>query len=410
MAFDRGVVGDASSAQPGTVGADRPGPGARVAVLPAGWTVESVTSPAELDREEWDRLVDEAEGGFYLTHAWLSAIHGVDGFAERLALARDPSGRLAAAVGLYTIEHITNPLYNLQHVLAPDAEAADWEPQLVIGARSGYTNGILATSAEGDEAVAALAREAIRETSCGSAGMMYLERPHAARMVPLLGDVVPVLTGFRVRIPVTFDSFEGYRRTLSKERRWEVARELRRFSDAGCRMERTSLEPYVDQLAPLLGNVQRHHGVDIPDELHAGYLRGCARGELGERAVVFQCHRGDRLIGFALGFRGERQLTMRVAGLDYEHTVGTNAYFAMMCYEPVKYALEHSLEMIDLGPEGYRAKLLRGGKLVPLWSLPIHTPDTWGAKPAEAHNGRMLRKWQDTLGDVVDLRAVLEAP
>lgn len=409
MALDRGVVGDASNVPPGspdTPGADQPGG----AALPPGWTVESVTSPAELDREEWDRLVDEAEGGFYLTHAWLSAIHGVDGFAERLVLARDRSGRLTAAVGLYTIERCMNPLYNLQHVLAPDAEPAPWEPQLVVGARSGYTNGILATSPEGDAAVAALALDAVRESGCGSAGMLYLERSHADRMVPLFGDVVPVLTGFRVRIPVTFDSFEGYRRTLSKERRWEVARELRRFGDAGCRIERTPLEPYVDQLAPLLGNVQRHHGIDIPDELHAGYLRGCTRGELGERAVVFQCHRGDRVIGFALGFRGERQLTMRVAGLDYEHTVGTNAYFAMMCYEPVKYALEHNLEMIDLGPEGYRAKLLRGGKLVPLWSLPIHTPQTWGPEPAAEHNVRMLQKWQDDLGDLVELREVLEAP
>lgn len=405
MASHRG--GDGSGG--GDRGAATVEPGAAGPALSAGWTVDTVTGPADLDRAEWDALVTSSDAGFYLTHAWLSAIHGVDGFAERLVLVRDGSRRLVAGVGLYTIERSTNPLYNLHHVLSPDSDPTPWEPQLVVGGRSGYTNGIMATTPEGDAAVAALALQAIRESGCGSAGMMYLERGHVDRIAPLLGDVTPVLTGFRVRLPVIFDTFEGYRRTLSKGRRWEVARELRRLSDAGCRIEITSLEPYVDQLAPLLGNVQRHHGVDIPDELHAGYLRGCARGELADRAVVFQCFRGDRLIGFSLGFHGEGQLAMRVAGLDYEHTVGTNAYFALACYEPVKYAVAHGLEMIDLGPEGYRAKLLRGGQLVPLWSLPIHTPSAWSRKLAEAHNRRVAAEWQDTLGDLVDLSVVLGA-
>ena len=378
-----------------------------VADLPPGWTVTTVDSPAELDPKEWDRLVAETDGGFYLTHGWLSAIHGVDGFTERIALIRDGAGQLVAGVGLYTIEQVTNPLYNLHNVLAPDSDPAAWEPPLIVGSRSGYTNGMLASTPEGDAAVAAVVRRALEETGCRSAGMLYLERAHADRVSALFGDVVPVLTGFRVRVPVTFDSFDGFLRGLSDKRRREAGRELRRFEEKGCRIEITPLEPYVDELAPLLGNVQRHHGIDIPDELHAGYLRGCTKGELAERAVVFQCFRGDRRIGFALGFSDGRQLTMRVTGLDYEQTVGTNAYFAMVCYEPVKYAVEHGLQMIDLGPEGYRTKLLRGGELVPLWSVPIRAPEFWTEELAHAHNQRMADKWQQDLGDLVDVRAVL---
>ncbi|MGH3662850.1 MAG: GNAT family N-acetyltransferase, partial [Micromonosporaceae bacterium] len=362
--------------------------------LPSGWTVDQANSPAELDPEEWDRLVVDAGGGFYLSRGWLSAIHGVDGFTERTKLVRDERGKLVAALGLYTIEQCTNPLYDPHAVLAPDTDPDDWKPQLVIGGRSGYTNGILATTDQGYAAVAALAAEAVQESGCGSAAIMYLERDHARRISALLPGTTPVLTGFRARIPVTFDDWDGYLASMSNGRKWEARRELRKFEAAGCRIEVTELSPYVEPLGRLLGNVQRHHGVDIPDELHIGYLRGCAKGALAEQAVVFQCFRGEDLIGFALGFRHRGQLAMRVAGLDYEKTRGTNAYFVLMSYQPVRYALEHGLTTIDLGPEGYRTKLLRGGELVPLYAVPVRTPEVWGAELAAAHNERVAQEWE----------------
>ncbi|MGH3712520.1 MAG: MFS transporter [Micromonosporaceae bacterium] len=302
--------------------------------------VEETTDLAAVDTQEWDGLVTAAGAGFYLSHAWLSALHGVDGFAERNLLVRDGAGNLVAGLNLYTIERATNPLYDPHQVLAPDTDPVAWEPQLVIGARSGYSNGILATTDEGYAAVAELATEEATANGYGSAAMMYLGTGDARRMAALITGTVPALTGFRCELPITFDSFDGYLAGLSKNRRKHVHRDLRRFAKSGCRIEITGLEPYVDQLAPLLGNVQRHHGVDIPDELHAGYLRGCARGELAGQAVVFQCFDGDRRIGFTLAYVHQGRLTMRVTGLDYARTEVTGAHFSLLCYAPIRYALQ----------------------------------------------------------------------
>jgi len=371
--------------------------------LPSGWRVEETTDPAALDPQEWDRLVAAAGGGFYLSHAWLSALHGVDGFAERNLVVRDGAGDLVAGLNLYTIERATNPLYDPHQVLAPDTDPAAWEPQLVIGGRSGYSNGILATTDEGYAAVAELATGAVTASGCGSAAMMYLGTEDAHRMAALIPGTVPVLTGFRSELSVTFDSFDGYLAGLSKNRRKQVRRDLRQFVESGCRIETTALEPYVDEVAPLLGNVQRHHGVDIPDELHAGYLRGCARGELAGQSVVFQCFQEGRLIGFSLAFAHHGRLTMRVTGLDYERTTVTGAHFALLCYAPVRYALEHGVRTIDLGTEAYRTKLLRGGELVPLWSLPVRAPGGWTRERAVDRTRRLADELAASVGDLVDV-------
>ncbi|MGH3646384.1 MAG: GNAT family N-acetyltransferase [Micromonosporaceae bacterium] len=365
--------------------------------------VEETADLTAVDPREWDRLVTDAGGGFYLSHGWLSALHGVDGFAERNLLVRDGAGTLVAGLNLYTIERATNPLYNPHQVLAPDTDPAAWEPQLVIGGRSGYSNGVLADTDEGYAAVAELATAEVTASGCGSAAMMYLSTADARRMAALLGGTVPVLTGFRSELPIGFDSFDGYLAGLSKNRRKHVHRDLRRFAESGCRIEITALEPYVDQLGPLLGNVQRHHGVDIPDELHAGYLRGCARGELAGQAVVFQCFHEDRLIGFTLAFAHHGRLTMRVTGLDYERTEPTGAHFSLLFYEPVRYALAHGIQTIDLGTEAYRTKLLRGGELVPLWSLPVRAPGGWTRERALQRTRRLAGELSDSVGDLIDV-------
>jgi predicted N-acyltransferase len=371
--------------------------------LASGWRVEETTDLAAVDAKEWDRLVTAAEGGFYLSHAWLSALHGVDGFAERNLLVRDGAGNLAAGLNLYTIERATNPLYNPHQVLAPDTDPAEWEPQLVIGARSGYSNGILATTDAGYAAVAELATGEVTASGYGSAAMMYLGTEDARRMAALIPGTAPALTGFRCELSIAFDSFDGYLAGLSKNRRKHVNRDLRRFAESGCRIEVTALEPFVDELAPLLANVQRHHGVDIPDELHAGYLRGCARGELAGQAVVFQCFEGDRRIGFTLAFGRHGRLTMRVTGLDYERTEVTGAHFSLLFYAPVQYAIEHGIQTIDLGTEAYRTKLLRGGNLVPLWSLPVRAPGGWTVDRALERTRRLAAELSSTVGDLVDV-------
>ncbi|MGH3734840.1 MAG: hypothetical protein ACRDT6_04345 [Micromonosporaceae bacterium] len=171
---------------------------------------EETADLTTVDPEEWDRLVTDAGGGFYLGHAWLSALHGVDGFAERNLLVRDSAGTLVAGLNLYTIERATNPLYDPHQVLAPDTDPAAWQPQLVIGGRSGYSNGVLATTDEGYAAVAELATGEVKASGCGSAAMMYLGTADARRMAALWDGTVPVLTGFRAELPIDFDSFDGY--------------------------------------------------------------------------------------------------------------------------------------------------------------------------------------------------------
>jgi hypothetical protein len=128
---------------------------------------------------------------------------------------------------------------------------------------------------------------------------------------------------------------------------------------------------------------------------------------LAERSVLFTCHHGADLVAFMLAYRHHTALTVRVVGLDYER-IGEHAeYFTVLIYEPVRYALQHGITVLDLGLEGYRHKLQRGARLVPLWTVLTRSPVVWRPGMVEEHDAEVAARLAESCADLVpELAAV----
>lgn len=353
-------------------------------------------APMAPDRrqEAWDALLPDSTAGFYLSHRWLTSLRGTKGYDDLTWSVLDRTDRLSGLVPVHlTPRPLHNALYDLYDLfgggfaaeLGPEA----WSPQLVVGSRSGYANAPMTSHPSVLPAWVAAAVEAVRHTGCASAAIPYLEEDAAAEVAALLPGHPVLLSGARCRITLGHEDFDGYLDRLPASRRAIVRADLRSFARGGRSVETSRLNTgHAGTLAPLLAAVQHRHGSAVGESEVASYLRGCAAPGLDASTVLFTCRDGADVIAFTLAYRFGSTLVVRVVGLDYER-VGRHAeYFTLLVHEPVRYALRHGLTTVDLGTEGYRAKLLRGAAPVPLWSVLLRSPARWDDAAVREHNDR----------------------
>jgi predicted N-acyltransferase len=157
---------------------------------------------------------------------------------------------------------------------------------------------------------------------------------------------------------------------------------------------------------PLFANTERRHGVDLPDDFFLDYLDHYVYGGLADQALVFERRRMDETVAFSLAFEHHRKLIIHLVGLDYEHIGNAGEYFAVLMHDPVQYAISAGLDTVDLGATSYRAKLLRGGALVPLWSVLLRTPEGFGPAELRAAEASLADRWRADFGDVADIDAL----
>jgi hypothetical protein len=347
--------------------------------------IDRVPTLPDRPAAEWDALLPDSPVGFYLSHRWLTSIRDTKGYRDETWSVGD------AVVPVATSPRPVNyALYDLHALFGPDQPVEDWSPQTLVGSRSGYANAVLGTDLR---AWVAVAEQAARDSA--SAAIPYLERQLAAALSALLpGRPVP-LSGARCQISLPEGDVDGYLARLSRSRRGLVRAEWRAFAAGGATIEVDRLAAgMVGVLAPLLANVQHRHGSSVRVEQVAEYLHGCQSHGLGNSTVLITCRYGDEVVGFSLCYEFGSSLVVRVVGLDYAR-VGRHAeYFTLLVHEPVRYALSRGLTTVDLGTEGYRAKVLRGATLVPLWTVLLACP----AAPAESRVAAELRR---TCGDLV---------
>jgi predicted N-acyltransferase len=362
------------------------------------------SAPGAPDRAaaEWNTLVPDSPPGFYLCHEWLTSLRGGKGYADLTWSIHDERQRVVGLLPVYTTpkpQHYA--LYDL-HALFGAAGGTDWGPQTLLGSRSGYANVPLIQAPEVLPAWLDAALDATERTECASGAIAYLDRATAAAVHELAPTLPVLLTGFRCQISLLGKDFDDYLAGLSHRRRQTVHRELRLFERGGNTIRVGRLDAGdSDTLAPLLANVQHRHGSTVEVDEVAGYLRSCAEPGLRERTALFTCHHGDDVVAFMLAYRHSTALTVRVVGLDYDR-IGQHAeYFTTLIYEPVRYALRHGLTALDLGAEGYRHKLQRGGQLIPLWTVLTRSPVAWRPSMVEAHDAQVVSALAESCADLV---------
>ena len=151
-------------------------------------------------------------------------------------------------------------------------------------------------------------------------------------------------------------------------------------------------------MAPLAGNLKRHHGSELGD---AHLVRFFARyaAELGDASTAFVCREGGDAVAFSLLSEWEGTVYVRACGFDYEKAGHNAEYFNLCYYMPLGYAIDRDASVLHLSMDAYEAKVLRGATLAPLWSVVLGPEEAPGWKaPLTAYNSGKLDFYEETFG------------
>ncbi|HYO60770.1 MAG TPA: GNAT family N-acetyltransferase [Actinomycetota bacterium] len=335
-------------------------------------TVSWLDSLAGVPRPVWDGLA--AEGGFYVSHGWLSLQEHGSSSRRRYAVAtRD--GALVGGLSVDEVEVVSNDFYRFGAVL-PEGCAGPTAPMTLVGGRGGYASGFVldprADDAERTAAVRALLAEiASASRERGRAAVFFYLQDRFRELVLGTSEIdEPLLARHDATLHLPGSEWSDYLASLSRDRRGMIRREERRFAAAGYSVTAGDLTPWLDEAGLLLANVQRRYGHDADPADMTEVLAEQIAG-LGEH-VAFLCADDQRLVAFALAFPfTDGSLSIRAVGFDYERLRGAAEYPNLAYYRPIRWAYEHGLRRLHLGIESLHAKTLRGARLAPLWVVPL---------------------------------------
>jgi uncharacterized protein len=366
-----------------------------------------VDSVAAVGCPEWAALCGDR---FYLGAEWLEAFAARRRPLHAVALAEDEDGIAAALPCWGFTEAHGNSRYDIGALwqrLSGDGAAADgWSPQLLLGGVSGYQNGLLrrpGLSPAEEAAVVDELRRMVetlrREWRCASAAALYSDADDLPLFLRVLGPKAqPLLSSAACSLTLEGTDFDAYVAQLRKSRRTSTRRERKAFDASGGCIQVGRLAGQEEELAPLLAAVERRYGGDQSSEDSLEFLRSWATPALDELALVFRCERGGALVAFSLGYQYGDAVVMRVVGIDYDRSQRGD-YFETLFYAPIREALERGARSIHFGSESYRAKILRGCAVEPLWSA--IDGERVSAHATAASNERALERWQEELEELV---------
>jgi predicted N-acyltransferase len=199
---------------------------------------------------------------------------------------------------------------------------------------------------------------------------LYLDTVAADRVRALDPAAVPLLSAADAVIDLPGCGFADYLDALPRKRRWKVRHEIGVFGQAGLTLGVEPAEGCWRALAPLFGQVQRRYGHAADDDYCLRLLERQAAA-LGAHAVVLTLRDGGRLVGGVLAYPWGDTLYQRLVGLDYGRLQGRFEYFNLFFYHAARFGYERGLRRLHLGREAVEAKVNRGGRLRPLWSLKV---------------------------------------
>jgi hypothetical protein len=347
-----------------------------------------VDSISSVDADRWDRL---AAGNLYLSHEWLTWLEPSRSATARYAVVTGGDGEVLAAAPYYTVEREHNELYRL------DVLGLQPETGVLMGARNGYRNGVLAAATAGEGAVRSVV-ERVCDEAGGTGWWLYVTDDAVGELCEILGCPVPVFLELEGRIPLPGHGWDDFCSDLPPSRRQAVRRERRTFAKAGYAVSMARLDECWYDAGALLANVQNRYGHGDSADDTRGYLASLAKAMTYPGSVLL-CRRGDRLVGYCHFYDFGRTRWIRTFGLDYSALAGAFEYFELAYYLPIAGAYAAGLASVHCGIKSPLAKAVRGARLCPLWAVPVGAAAVpWPAARCRAHNRAALTATRDSLG------------
>jgi uncharacterized protein len=344
---------------------------------------------------EWDSLL--GPGGFYGSHTWLKAVARHQTFTTGYVSARDSSGRLLAAFPLYTTreqpeERRFDPSSVFQSI-SRNKSFPKFFPATIVGLRSGYSTDFpFAEDLSGthqQRVLAALsdAGAGPSDATGGSFSWLYVSSNVLTRIRAILpAEPCVQFCDEYATLNISWRTFDEYLSSLKTGRRYNIRKDMADFADSGCKLSTALFRECFEECVPLSAALQRRYGAfDSISEIRNRLKEQATL--LGERAICFLCRFHGKLVGFSLFYQWRDELYSRLAGFDYDQLpADSRAYFTLLFYEPIIYAIHNDIRIVDYGIASTEAKVLRGAALEPRWSILWNPADEAAATGMRTHN------------------------
>jgi predicted N-acyltransferase len=359
-------------------------------VLVPGVRVQTqvITSTSDLDEVGWDTL---AHPSFYLSAAWLKARSRTLNAAPRFILVSREDGVPLVGMPAYLVDGRSHPGYDPARVLAvddlTDAEvaawpegvpalaglrsslrerAAEWMPSMVVSAPARY-GGVSYARDLSDEtartalgsALDAVGKQAV-EDGARSTCWLYLVEDEDPLLASALADrgYLSVAVDAECYLPIGWNTFDGYLRSLAPVRRRKCQSEMRKFDAAGVRVEMRGGEALGPELAELELQWRMKYGRTPPmEEILAGYEE--LRSYFPDTLRIFVATLDGRPVGFSLFHDSGNTWYSRFGGFDYS-AGNIFLYYNLLFYRPIAVAIERGVSNIRYSLKSYAAKCSRG--------------------------------------------------
>jgi predicted N-acyltransferase len=173
-------------------------------------------------------------------------------------------------------------------------------------------------------------------------------------------------------LPLQYNNWEEYFRTLSKATRKDLRRKFRKAERAPeIEMEVVSdITALIDEIYPLYLAVHERSPLKF-ETLTKDYFRAIAQ-RMPERARFFIWRQLDKIVAFSFCLVCDDKIYDECIGLDYDVALDLHLYFYTL-RDIISWALEQGLKYYYSNPLNYEPKLHLDCELVPLDLYVMHT-------------------------------------
>ncbi|GJM01873.1 MAG: hypothetical protein DHS20C08_03740 [Rhodomicrobium sp.] len=338
-------------------------------------TLRQVSSVADIQREEWDRLANPASAAYdpFLSYDFFLALEQsqsatrYSGWAPLHLLAEAADGSLLGILPLYAKSHSQGEyVFDQGWARGLMMAGGQYYPKLLSAVPFTPVTGrrFLVGAAAG--ALTPEQADVIRLLVSGVMGYMNQHDISSFHINFIEADLIPLLSSLDLLIrhdtqfhfeDQGYGDFEGFLATLQSRKRKAIRRERRQALESGIEVEwvegRDITEQHWDSFFEFyLDTGERKWGTPYLTEAFFTQIGKSRPDDI----LLIMAREGGRYIAGALNFKGSDTLYGRYWGAS-EHR--PFLHFEICYYQAIDYALAHGLRRVEAGAQGEH-KLLRG--------------------------------------------------
>jgi predicted N-acyltransferase len=342
--------------------------------------VMRVVTRAELENcEAWKRVFQNRRKD----HRYYEIVEQTlqNDFEHHYLWLEDPSGKVRAIQPVFfvrqnLVEGVPGKIRSVVDVIRKIFPRFLTMRVLMVGCAAG--TGDIGTCDETDEAWAAQALQASLRTYArqNKASLVVLKDFPANYRSPLktfaLNGYARIPSMPMTRLPLRYQNWDEYFRTLSKATRKDLRRKFRK-AERGPKIDMqlvSDIAPFIDEIYPLYLAVHERSPLKF-ETLTKNYFRAIAQ-RMPELARFFIWRQDGKLIAFSFCLVCGDAIYDECIGLDYSVALNLHLYFYTL-RDIISWALQQGLKYYYSNPLNYEPKLHLDCELVPLDLYVRHT-------------------------------------